>query len=108
MHHHLWYSVDNLNEFMINLKIKGIARMNPYCVKQARPVTPEILLQFASVMDFTHSEDVIFGAYFCSHFFLFSRKSNLVPTTKENIKNGRSLLHKDVKKVSNYLVVSFR
>ena len=105
MHHLLGYSVDHINDFLINLGIKCIARMNPYCIKQAKPVTPEILLQFASVMDFTNSEDVVFWCLFLFAFFLFSRKSNLVPTTKEDVKNGKCLLHKDV---SNYLVVSFR
>ena len=108
MHHLLGYPLDQINDFLINLGIKGIARMNPYCTKQAKPITPEILLQFASVLNMTDPEDVVIWCLFLFAFFLFSRKSNLVPTTKEDVKNNKCLLQKDVTEHEDYLIVSFR
>ena len=71
MHYLLGYSLDHINEFLINLGIKGIARMHPYCTKQAKPITPEILLQFTSILDLTKPAVIVFfffGAYFFLHF----------------------------------------
>lgn len=108
MHYLLGYSLDHINEFLINLGIKGIARMHPYCTKQAKPITPEILLKFTSILDLTKPTDIVFWYLFLFAFFLFSRKSNLVPTTKEDVKNSKCLLHKDVTLESDTLIVSFR
>ena len=47
MHLLLGYSVDNINKFILNLSIKGIAKLHPYCRKQAEPITPEILISIA-------------------------------------------------------------
>ena len=41
-------------------------------------------------------------------FFLFAHKSNLVPTTKENLKNKHFLMQKDVSVEANMLIISFR
>ena len=108
MHYLLGYTLDHINEFLINLGIKGIARMHPYCTKQAKPITPEILLKFASILDLTKPADIVFWCLFLFAFFLFSRKSNLLPTTKEDVKNSKCLLHKDVTLESDTLIVSFR
>ena len=71
MHLLLGYTIEQINSFLINLNLKGIARLNPHCVKQARAITPDILL------------DCTFWCLFLFAFFLFARKSNLVPTTKK-------------------------
>ena len=36
MHLLLGYSVEHINDFLLNLGIKVIARLHPYCVRQAR------------------------------------------------------------------------
>ena len=51
MHYLLGYPVEHINDFLINLGLKGIARLNPHCVRQAAPVTPDILLKIASVLN---------------------------------------------------------
>ena len=70
MHYLLGYSGDYINDFLINLGLQGIARLNPHCVKQAEPVTPEILLKLASHLDFSNTTDKVFWfffAFFCLH-----------------------------------------
>ena len=54
MHLLLGYKVDQINSFILNLSVKGIAKLKPYCVRQAAPMTPEILLQIASILDLTN------------------------------------------------------
>ena len=86
MHYLLGYSVDHINDLLINLGLKGIARLNPHSVKQAEAITPYILLKMAAKLDFTCTTYKVFWCLFLFAFFLFARKSNLVPTTKEDLK----------------------
>ena len=108
MHYLLGYSVDHINEFLINLGLKGMSRLNPHAVKQAEPITPSILRNLASNLDLSSATDKVFWCLFLFAFFLFARKSNLVPTTKEDLINGRFLKRKDVSVESDMLIVSFR
>ena len=108
LHYLLGYSVDHINDFLINLGIKGIARLNPHSVKQAEPITPDILLKMAAKLNFTCTTDKVFWCLFLFAIFLFARKSNLVPTTKEDLKNKHFLMRKDVSVEANMLIISFR
>ena len=69
MHLLLGFKVDHINNFTLNLSIKGMAKLKPYCIKQAAPMTPEILFQLASVMDFENPDSVAYWCLFCSPFF---------------------------------------
>ena len=91
MHHLLGYSTSNINDFLINLTLKGIKRQNPHLVKQAKPITPEILLRIHGVLDFSINSDVVFWCLFLFAFFLFARKSNLVADS-ENYVHKKFLL----------------
>lgn len=106
MHYLLGYSTDNINDFLISLSLKGIARLNPYCIQQAQPITPDILIQMASCLDLSKSEDIVYWCLFLFAFFLFARKSNLVPTSKKDLKSKKFLLRNSVKFDKGLLVVT--
>ena len=108
MHLLLGYSIEHINNFLLNLGLKGIARLNPYCTKQAKAITPEILLEFSKVLNFSSHTDCIFWCLFLFAFFLFARKSNLVPTTKKDLIDRKCLLYEDIKEHADVLIVSFR
>lgn len=108
MHLLLGYSIDQINGFLLNLSLKGIARLHPYCVKQAKAITPDILLEFSTMLNFSSHTDSAFWCLFLFAFFLFARKSNLVPTTRQDLISKKCLLHKDLKVFSDFLIVSFR
>ena len=97
MHYLLGYSVDHINGFLINLGLRGIARTNPYCIRQAHAITPDHLLQMATFLDFTKPIDLVYWCLFLFAFFLFARKSNLVPSSRKDRKEKKFLLRKDVK-----------
>ena len=88
MHLLLGYSVDNINKFILNLSLKGIAKLHPYCRKQAEPITPEILISIADSLNLSVTNNLVYWCLFLFAFFLMARKSNLVPTT------GKDLLEK--------------
>ena len=106
MHYILEYSTGKINDFLLNLSLKGIARLNPYCIRQALPITPDILIQMASFMDLTDSVDEVYWCLFLFAFFLFARKSNLVPTSKADLKNKKNLLRKNVTVHKEFILVS--
>ena len=106
MHLILGFSVDHINKFILNLSLKGIAKLNLHCIKQAEPMTPEILLRIADTLDFSKSYDCVYWCLFLFAFFLFARKSNLVPTSKKDLVNKHCLLRSHVQLFPDYLVVS--
>ena len=106
MHYMLGYTTDKVNDFLLNLSLKGIARLNPHCIRQALPITPENLMQMASFMDLTDSVDVVYWILFLFAFFLFARKSNLVPTSKSDLKDKKKLLRKNVSIEKDFIIVS--
>ena len=64
MHYLLGFYVDHINDFLMNLSIRGIARLQPHCSKQAKAITPEILLPY---LNFLTLKIVFFGVYFFLH-----------------------------------------
>ena len=38
MHHLLGYSIEHIDDFLLNLSINGIARLHPYCIRQAKAI----------------------------------------------------------------------
>ena len=76
MHLLLGYSVEHINRFILGLSLKGIAKLNPYCRKQAEPITPALLVRLASCLNFAKKNDIVFWCLFLFAFFLLARKVN--------------------------------
>lgn len=108
MHLLLGYSVEHINKFILNLSLKGIAKMHPYCKKQAEAITPEILVKIANSMNFSNKTDLVIWCLFLFAFFLLARKSNLVPTSHKDLMQKKFLLRKDVIDYENHLIVTMR
>ena len=106
MHYILGYPTDKINDFLLNLSLKGIARLQPHCIKQAHVITPAMLIQMASYMDLTAADDIVYWCLFLFAFYLFARKSNLVPTTKHDLKSKKFLLRKNVSYEGDFLLVT--
>ena len=60
-------------------------------VKQAKPITPEIMLDMVSFLDLTKRMDLVFWGVVVVGFFTFFRKSNLVPDSKETFDPKKQL-----------------
>lgn len=103
----LGYSVDQINKFILNLSLRGMARLKPHCVKQAEAMTPDILLQIGCILDLSNKSDIVFWCLFLFAFFLLARKSNLVPASKDDLVLKHFLLRRNIKDFGDYLMVSF-
>ena len=108
MHLLLGYSVDNINKFILNLSLKGIAKLHPYCRKQAEPITPEILISIADSLNLSVTNNLVYWCLFLFAFFLMARKSNLVPTTGKDLLEKKFLLRQDISDKGDHLIVKFR
>lgn len=108
MHYLLGFSVDHINTFLLNLSLRGLSRLKPYCVRQAHAITPDHLIQMSTVLNLEDPSDSVYWCLFLFAFFLFARKSNLVPSTQKDFKNKKFLLRNDVKPGLDHLVVSMR
>lgn len=108
MHLLLGYPIDNINKFILNLSLKGIAKLHPYCRKQAEPITPDLLKSIGNSMDFSKKSNLVYWCLFLFAYFLLARKSNLVPTTKKDLLAKTFLLRQDILDNTDHLVVTMR
>ena len=79
----------------------------PILLKKAKPITPEILMSIHEVLDFSIKSDVVYWCLFLFAFFLFARKSNLVPDS-DNYVNKKFLLREDIQICENTLIVNVK
>ena len=70
------------NEKEMQMFIQGLKRLMDHEVKQAAPVTPEILIRMSRVVDYTNQIDMVAWVATLIGFTMFLRKSNLVPDTQ--------------------------
>ena len=106
MQYLLGYSTDKMNDFLLNLSLKGIAMLNPHCIKQASPITPAIVMHMSSYIDLTDSTDIVYWCLFLFALFLFTGKSNLVPTSKADVNNKKFLMRQTITYEKDFLIVS--
>lgn len=102
----LGYSLDNINQYLVNFSLKGLERVKCHCVRQAEPITPELLFNFYQILDMSNTDDVVYWCLFLFAFFLLARKSNLVYTTLADIAQGKCLLRNSVLVKNEYLEVT--
>lgn len=102
----LGFDLDDINNNLLNISLRGISRLKQHCVHQAEAITPELLSRMFYVMDMQNYENSVYWCLFLFAFFLVARKSNLVPTTKMDVVNSKCLLHRDVVHFGSYLEVT--
>lgn len=80
-HHWLGYDVKAFSSLRVKHMLRAVVKMSTHVVKQAQPVTPQILLEIKSTLNMSDPDDVTFWAACLVSFMLMLRKSNLVPNT---------------------------
>jgi len=92
-------------DFSLNLLLKGLARLHPHEESRAIPITPLLLLRFFEVMDMSKSKDRAVWACFLVCFFMFARKSNMVPPSSDSFDLKKHLARADIHSQESGLVV---
>lgn len=90
------YDVDNFDHYTLRIFKKGLARVKQYQPRQALPITPDILLDISSLVDWKCQQDVVYFTLFLFGFFLMARKSNLVPDSVAKFDPKKQLVRGDI------------
>jgi len=76
------WSFPVLTEPMFKMQFKGISRKMAHIPTRATPLCPPTLSLLATKFDFTSSYEMSMWAITVVGFFMFSRLSNLLPSTR--------------------------
>ncbi len=108
LHKLLGVEAPDTSHVEFRLVLKGLARIKAHLPRRAHPITPQILLSIAQVLDFTNTTHVVFWALFLVAFFSLARKSNLVAQTVCPSVLNHNITRSDVSVFSNFMVLSFK
>lgn len=84
-------SVKSFTDIAIRLSLWGAARKLRHTTKKAEPITVKILESLLDLLDLTKPLDASYWALFVLSFFLFMRKSNMVPDSVEEFDGTKQL-----------------
>ena len=76
--------------------ITGLKRVMPHAIKQAEPITPEILLKLSKVVNYRDQVEMVAWTGLLLGFYMFLRKSNLVPDTIDSFNGNEQFCRSDV------------
>ena len=71
--------VPDVKDRQMRMFITGLKRIMQHSVKQAAPITPQILVRISKVVNYKDKIEVIAWTATLLGFYMFLRKSNLVP-----------------------------
>ena len=92
----LGLQVPDVNDRQIKMFTAGLKRVMPHAVKQAEPVTPQILSRLSRVINYRDPVEIVAWTGLLLGFYMFLRKSNLVPDTIEQFDKEQQFCRKDV------------
>lgn len=105
MHILLDLPVPQFSAIELQLSLRGLRRINPHLPKQALPITPDILLKFARILDLKNPYFAVFWSLATIAFFIMARKSNLVPDKVHTFDPKKQLRRCDIISDENGMVV---
>ena len=90
---HILFRVEppSLADIEVHITLLGLNKTMLCPVKQAKPITPEIMLDMVTFLDLTKRSDLVFWSVVVVGFFSFFRKSNLIPDTKDSFDPTKQL-----------------
>lgn len=98
----------HLERYEIKLLLRGIAKLNPHTPRQPLPITPPILARILEVLDLSLPLHASLWCCFVLSFFLFARKSNMVPPSRFSFDGKKHLRRGDVLQCQAGLLVHFK
>ncbi len=96
VHVFLQFPPPDFGSLEIVLALKGLYRLKGHVVRQAAPLTPEILNAFLNHLDLNDPLDATFWAMILVGFYMMLRKSNLMPDTVKGFDPQKQFTRKHV------------
>ena len=72
------------SERQMQMFAQGLRRILLHAIKQAEPMTPELLLRMSKVVNYQDDVEIVAWVAVLLGFYMFMRRSNLVPDTMDN------------------------
>ena len=88
--------IPDVNDRQMKMFTTGLKRAMPHAVKQAEPVTPQLLLRLSKVVNYKDQVEVVAWTGLLLGFYLFLRKSNLVPDTMDSFDKNQQFCRADI------------
>ena len=92
----LGYEIPSTQDKQMQLFTQGLKRVLLHEIKQAEPITPQLLLKISRVVDYTNHIEMVAWVATLLGFTMFLRKSNLVPDTMETFNPEQQFTRADV------------
>ena len=92
----LGLEVPDASDRQMKMFITGLKRAMPHAIKQAEPVTPELLLKLSKVVNYKDQVEMVAWTRLLLGFYLFLRKSNLVPDTMDTFDKDQQFCRGDL------------
>ncbi len=95
---HIWLGCETVNfkHDLVQIMLKGLKRFQKHQVQRAVPVTPDMLVKILQHVDLVDREQIIAWTVMLVAFYLFLRKSNLVPDSRDFLNAVHVLFHDDL------------
>ena len=92
----LGFEIPNPHEKQMQLFTQGLKRILLHEVKQAEPITPQLLVKMSLVVDYTDHIEMVAWVATLLGFTMFLRKSNLVPESMDKFYHNQQFTRADV------------
>ena len=92
----LGFDTPDTNDRQMKMFSTGLKRAMPHSIKQAEPMTPEILVKLSRVVNYSDQVEVVAWTGVLLGFYMFLRKSNLVPDTMDSFDINQQLCRADI------------
>ena len=101
----LGLAIPDPKEKQMQMFITGIKRILLHEVKQAEPVTPCLLLKLSKMVDYKDQVELVAWTALLLGFYMFLRKSNLVPDTMDTFNPEQQFTRSDLNLISPELAM---
>ena len=108
LHLYVGVSSPQMNDFSINLTLKGITRRLNHTPRQAAPITPDMLIQFRAHMDISKTLGATIWCAFLIAFYTMARKSNICPISRNAFTPTKHLCRRDIVHNQSGMVVIYK
>ena len=92
----LGWEIPDVKDRQMQMFLAGLKRVMDHTVKQAAPMTPQLLLRMSKVVNYKDKVEVIAWTATLLGFYMFLRKSNLVPDAMDKFEELHQFRHSDV------------
>ena len=90
------FEIPDAKDRQMQMFTVGLKRVMPHAVKQAAPISPQLLIRMSKVVNYRDKVEVIAWTAVLLGFYMFLRKSNLVPEAMDKFEPLHQFTRADV------------